>query len=104
MTNFRFFIGLVEGYKPYFKPPKIKVLDERNDYLSRYPDAWAYYENADRTVYILKEYDNKIVRLHEYGHWLNTCIYFTLEILWEFIWWGLSFRSLFKNKGGKMRR
>jgi hypothetical protein len=99
MSNWKFFMGLVEEYKPYFKRPKIKILEERNDYLSRYPDAWAYYENNNRTAYILKEYDNLIVRIHELGHWANTCIYFSLEIFWEFIWWGLGFRSLVKNKG-----
>ncbi len=104
MTNFKFFLSLIEGYKPYFHRPKIETLDERNDYLNRYPDAWAYYEAGERTVYILKEHDNCVVRFHEYGHWINACIYFMLEITWEFFWWGIGMRSMFKNKGGKIRR
>jgi hypothetical protein len=79
-------------------------MDERDEYISRYPEAWAYYDPDTVTVYILKEHDVIIVRLHEYGHWLNACLYFILEIIWEFIWWGTGFRSLIKRKGGKIRK
>ena len=104
MTNFKFFVGLLDGYKKYFKRPKVKVIDDRDDLLSRNPEAWAYYEPDKRTMIILREYDNAAVRVHEYGHWINACIYFVLEIVWEFLWWGCGFRSLVKNRGGKIRK
>lgn len=103
-ANWKFFVSLIDGYKKYFRKPNIEVLPERDDYLSRYPDAWAYYEPDKRTMFIIEEFDNKAVRFHEYGHWLNACTYFVLEIVWEFFWWGLGFRSLVKNKGGKIRK
>lgn len=98
MTNFQVFKSLLAGYKPYFHRPKVQILEERNYYLKRIEDSWAYYDADERTIYVLKEHDNPIVRLHESGHWINACIYFSLEILWEFIWWGLGVRSLFRNK------
>ena len=104
MTNWEFFSSLVDGYKKYFKRPEVKVLPERDEYLERYPDAWAYYEPDQRTMFIREPYDNWVVRAHEYGHWIKACIYFSLEIIWEFFWWGLGLRSLVKNKGGKIRR
>jgi len=104
MSNFQFFLGLLDGYKKYFKRPKVKVIDERDDLLARNQEAWAYYEPDSRTMFILREYDNRAVRAHEYGHWINACVYFLLEIAWEFIWWGCGFRSLVKNRGGKIRK
>lgn len=104
MSNFEFFKSLLRGYRKYFRKPVIRVLERRNEMLERHPDAWAYYEPDERTMYILREHDNIAVRLHEYGHWINACIYFILEIAWEFPWWCLGFRALVKNKGSKIRR
>lgn len=104
MRNWKFFKALLLGYTKYFNPPTVKILPERNDYLKSYPDAWAYYEPNERTMYILQEHDSIAVRAHEYGHWLNACIYFILEIIWEFFWWGLGLRSVVKVMGGKIRR
>lgn len=103
-SNWRFFCELFWGYEKYFHPPKIKVLEKRNEYLERYPTAWAYYEPDQRTMFILEEHDCLAVRLHEYGHWINACLYFVLEVVWEFFWWGCGLREAFRNKGGKIRR
>lgn len=103
-SNWSFFCSLLESYKPYFRRPKVKVLETRNEYLERYPTTWAYYDPDKRTMVILQEHDCLAVRAHEYGHWVNACIYFALEIIWEFFWWGCGLRSMFKNKGGKIRK
>lgn len=103
-TNWKFFISLVDGYKKYFHPPIVAVLPERDDYLMKYPEAWAYYEPDKREMRILQEHNCTAVRLHEYGHWLNACIYFVLEIVWEFFWWGIGIRSIFKHKGSRIMR
>ena len=92
-------MSITKGYKPYFRRPKIVILEGRNDYLEKYPDAWAYFDGSERTTYILREYNNFAVRMHEYGHWINMCIYFLMEIAWEFLWWGTGLRKIFKRRG-----
>lgn len=104
MSNWKFFVSLLKMYQKYFVPPKVMILEERNEYLEKYPDAWGYYEPEERVMRILKEFDCIPVRIHEYGHWINACVYFVLEIIWEFFWWGLGLRSIFKKRGGKIRK
>lgn len=99
MTNWQFFTSIVKAYKPCFRKPKIVILEKRNEYLEKYPDAWAYYDGTNRIAYILKEQNSLAVRLHERGHWVNACIYFMLEIALGFLWWGLGVRSIFKKRG-----
>lgn len=103
-SNWKFFRFLLGSYKKFFYPPKVTILDCRNEYLEKYPETWAYYDPEVRVMYILKEHDHIVVRIHEYGHWINACIYFILEIIWEFFWWGLGARNLVKRKSGKISK
>jgi hypothetical protein len=100
MTNFKFFCkhSLKWLYIPWL--PKIVIIEKREDenYLKAYSDAWAYYDSQENRIVIIREYDHPIVRLHEYGHWLNARLYMFLDALWEFPWWGLGLRELIRRK------
>lgn len=100
MSNWRFFVGLAKGYAPYFRRPKFRLVEKREDdnFLKSHKEAWAYYNQDEVEVVILKEKDCPALRLHECGHWLNVCVYFALEVIWEFFWWGLGIRSLFDKR------
>jgi len=99
-SNFKFFKDTIwqQGYLPYFKVPSVLVVDERIDELEKHENTWAYFDSDNKRMVILKKHDCLALRLHEYGHWINVCIYFLLETLWEFIWWGCSARELFRKE------
>lgn len=101
MTNWQFFVKLVRGYKSYFRFPSTLILEERDKMLKDNIEAVAYYFPDENKIYILRDYNNHIVLFHEYGHWINACIYFLLEIVWEFLWWGISLRSIVKREKEK---
>lgn len=64
-------------------------------YFSHESPAVAFYLKGINEILILKGNNNIGIRMHEYGHWFNACVYSLLDIFWEFIWWGLSIRNIF---------
>lgn len=99
MTNFQFFkTQILPVYRRAFNAPVIVLLEERNHHLMRFPDAWAYYDPDTNEMIIRKECDSTAIRLHEGGHWINYCVYATLELVWEFFWWGCSIRNFAKKE------
>lgn len=100
VSNWKFFVKLLRGYKPYFKVPMVSLIDDReNDTtLKSNPEAWGYYNPEEVKIVLMRDRNNLPMRIHEYGHWLNCCVYFILEIIWEFFWWGLGIRGLFDAK------
>jgi len=98
MTNWDFFkTQCFPVYSRAFNFPEVVVLEERDNHLSRFPDAWAYYDPDTNEMIIRKEHDSPAVRFHEHGHWINYCVYASLELVWEFFWWGLSLRNICKR-------
>lgn len=107
MTNWEHFKRFYKAWKPWFKFPKCRLVkaDDFNE-LKDNPHAVAFYKVEDNSINILSQHKkNRAVFLHECGHWINIVIYGSLEIIWEFIWWGCSIRSIFvktkylNNKG-----
>jgi hypothetical protein len=99
-SNWKFFANDIwkNGYFPFFRLPSVRICDERTGELEKYENTWAYFDSENKQMVILKEHDCIAVRLHEYGHWINLCVYFLLEVAWEFIWWGCSVRELFRKE------
>ncbi len=81
--------------------PEIDLLDERDYYLKRYPEAWGYYDSNSNKIFIIKEHDCLALRCHEYGHWVNARLFMFFDALWELPWWGLGLRWLFERKRNK---
>lgn len=97
MTNWQHFRKFYEAWKPWFKFPKRNIVKAEDiEELKNNPHAVALYRVEDNSINILLEHrNNRIIFLHECGHWINVVIYAVLEISWEFIWWGCSIRNLF---------
>lgn len=106
MSDWKFFISLAKGYASYFRMPKVFIIETREDdnFLKAHKQAWAYYDPDTVRMFVLKDHNCLAVRLHEYGHWMNECIYFFLEVVWEFIWWGCGIRRLFAKEAINDRR
>lgn len=95
MTNWQFFKSNIKYlYKLYV--PIVVIVEERDFHLERCPEAWGYYDRHSNQIVIDKKYDCYLIRLHEYGHWLNARIYLFIDAIWELIWWGLSVRNICK--------
>jgi hypothetical protein len=100
MTNWQHFKSDAKYYLGYLRKPDLHVIKEgdESDYYARNylsKEAVACYRAAQHTVIIREKQNIFPIRLHEYGHWINKLIYCMLEMIWEFIWWGLSVRNLF---------
>jgi len=101
MINFEFFAKKI--FLPAVKRlklPKIYIEEERdkNYFLKKNENAWGYYDRDMNEIVIVRECDNWGLRIHEYGHWSINCLNEILVTLWEFLWWGLGIRSLFKKR------
>lgn len=101
MTSFEFFKRNNLKWLYILWLPRIVIIDERDDYLSRYPEAWGYYDGNTNQIIIVKTFDCTAVRIHEFGHWLNARIYLFIDTLWEIPWWGLGIRNMFNRKVGR---
>ena len=98
MTNWEHFKNDAKYYLAYFHKPTLHIITDDNDYYLRNymsSEAVALYRKVGNVIVIRNQYNNLFVRLHEYGHWINHLIFCTLELIWEFVWWGLSIRNLF---------
>jgi hypothetical protein len=100
MTNWQHFKKFYEAWKPWLNFPRLKIVRAEDiEDLRNNPHTVALYEPKDNTINILFEHrKNKAIFLHECGHWINLVIYASLEILWEFIWWGCSLRNIFVKR------
>lgn len=97
MTNWEFFKRDFKRRKARIKFPTILLVNNReDDYdFKNNPTAVGYYNANRNNITLLREHDCLPLRLHEYGHWFNYAVFQYIEIIWEFIWWGLSIRNLF---------
>uniref|UniRef100_A0A6M3LPX3 Uncharacterized protein n=1 Tax=viral metagenome TaxID=1070528 RepID=A0A6M3LPX3_9ZZZZ len=104
MNDFEFFCKHNLKWLYILWLPTVEVI-KRNEHsdFARYPEAWAHYDPDENKIRIVKGCDCRLLRVHEYGHWLVYRVYLWFDALWEFPWWGLGIRSLClgHRKGGE---
>ena len=80
----------------YSFPIVVEVKDRTTNNMLYYNQEVAgYYDFTTNTIFVDAKYNCIALRFHERGHWINRLIFYSLEIFWEFIWWGLGLRKLF---------
>ena len=62
MSNWQFFISLVKGYAPYFRFPKVFILETRDDdnFLKAHKQAWAYYDPDMEAGVMIRRSDSRL--------------------------------------------
>lgn len=99
MTNFQFYKKYILKMLYIPRLPFVCIVERKEDFeLTRYPDAWGYYDGAKNAIIIAKGHEHPILIAHEYGHWFTERLRIFLDAIWDIPWWCFGLRSLLKRK------